>query len=62
MIRTGHDPRPRIHVRSTERGATFSYGPTGMQHRAESLGAAVERAVASIEGREAVIIFEGASA
>lgn len=58
MITDRHDARPRIHVREHQAGASFTFGPKGMQHQAESIGAAVERAIASVEGREAVIFVE----
>lgn len=58
MIRDRHDARPRIHVRQNRTGASFTYGPRGREHQAESIGAAVERAIASVDGREAVIFVE----
>lgn len=53
------DERPRFHVWPHGTGARFRYGVSGMIHDAPSIGAAVERAVAAIDGRDAVIIYEG---
>ena len=58
MIRDRHDARPRIHVRATPNRVTFSHGPRGLEHQAESVGAAVEAAIGAIDGRDAVIFVE----
>lgn len=57
----GHaDSRPRIHIQCDRDAFTWSHGPTGARLPAETAGAAVDRALAAIEHRPAVIIFEGA--
>lgn len=56
----GADSRPRIHIQRDATGFTWSHGPVGARLPATSAGAAVDRALAAIEHRPAVIIFEGA--
>ena len=53
------DARHRIHIRSVGEGATYALGATGRQHRAESIGEAVDQALAGIGHEPAVIIYEG---
>lgn len=53
------DERPRIHIWPHGSGARFRHGVSGMLHEAHSISEAVERAVAAIDGRDAVIIYEG---
>lgn len=55
---TGADGRPRIHIKAGPR-VTFTYGARGIEHQAESVGAAVETAIAAVGGRDAVIIYSG---
>ena len=47
------------HIFPLPQGAEFSFGPCGTRVRAGSIGEAVENAVAAVERRAAVIIFEG---
>lgn len=53
------DARRRIHIRSVGERASYALGATGRQHMADSLGDAVDQALAGIGHEPAVIIYEG---
>lgn len=54
------DPRPRIYVRQAMDGrAVWRQGVSGLESEAPDVGAAVNRALAALGMRPAVIIWEG---
>ncbi|WP_347271189.1 hypothetical protein [Rhizorhabdus histidinilytica] len=56
------DARRRIHIRSVGERVAWSFSPREQPFHTETIGAAVEEALAQIGHEDAVIIYEGRGA